>query len=232
MNKIQGTATAVVVAVAAFAGLSTKAHAGAIALSATEYQCYTEPTCSQDTFGPGTVSMLASPGAYSYADASLLSSGSTGGIISGSQYPTGYAGASFYDAFLIDITASQGSSISSTINLGSAYQITNFEERLYAYTGTTPTVGPVSGALDFWTTTANLGVGTGTIAELPSTNLAAGEYVLEVRGDVTGSNGGAFSGTLQLSPVPLPNTLPLLLSGLALLIASGVRVGAAGSDRR
>ncbi len=222
MKKLRTAATLVVAATAGI-GAAGGARAGAlppgsaIPLSYTEYQCYPEPTCTQDTFGPGTLSTLTTPGAYGYMDLSLLSDSSTWGVITGSTYPTGYNGASFYDAFLIDITASQGSSISSTIDLGTSYQITDFQERLYRYTGTAPTIGPVSGALNFWTTAVNLGGTSGTVAELPTTTLAAGEYVLEVRGDVTGTTGGAYSGTLQLSPVPLSDTLPLLLSGLGIL---------------
>jgi hypothetical protein len=84
--------------------------------------------------------------------------------------------------------------------------------------GTAPTVGSAPGAIDFWTTSVDLGGSSGTVAELPATVLMPGEYVLEVRGDVTGATGGGYSGTLQLSsPVPLPNTLPLLLSGLGIL---------------
>jgi PEP-CTERM motif len=52
---------------------------------------------------------------------------------------------------------------------------------------------------------------------LNPTTLAAGTYVLEIRGDVTGSSGGTYSGELNLNPVPLPAALPLLLSGLGLL---------------
>lgn len=189
----------------------------ALPLSYTQYQCHPEPDCTSDIFGPGADSMLTTPGIYSYSDLGLLSASSTGGVIPGSAYPAGYDGASFYDAFLIDITASQGSSISSTINLGAIYQITDFQERLYPYLGTAPTVGQAPGAIDFWTTAVDLGRSSGTVAELPATVLMPGEYVLEVRGDVTGTSGGSFSGTLQLSPVPLPDTLPLLLSGLGFL---------------
>jgi hypothetical protein len=61
--------------------------------------------------------------------------------------------------------------ISTTINLGSDFQITSFQERLYKYTGTAPTIGSVSGALDFWTIPTG---DSGTVAVLPSTVLAAG----------------------------------------------------------
>jgi hypothetical protein len=52
---------------------------------------------------------------------------------------------------------------------------------------------------------------------LDPTTLTAGSYVLEIRGEVTGSSGGTYTGSLNLNPVPLPAALPLLLSGLGLL---------------
>jgi hypothetical protein len=42
--------------------------------------------------------------------------------------------------------------------------------------------------------------------------------VLEVRGDVTGTSGGSYAGTLNLQPVPLPAAAWLLISGFAGLV--------------
>ncbi len=52
---------------------------------------------------------------------------------------------------------------------------------------------------------------------LSPTTLSAGTYVLEVRGNVTGTAGGGYSGVIDLQPVPVPAALPLMLSGLGLL---------------
>lgn len=199
---------------AALAAVSS-AQAASLSLTCTEYQSSENP--ANCTTG-ATAQVLSSPGAYLYGDVSLQPDSSTGGIIAGSTYPTGYAGASFYDAYVIQVTNSTGDSISSTINLPPNFQITGFEERLYAYTGTAPIIGKVSGALDAWT----IPVGTlGTVAVLPATFLASGTYVLEVRGDVTGTSGGAYAGAFQLTAVPLPAALPLLLSGMGGLGAFG-----------
>ena len=193
--------------IAASAGVNS-AQAAGLTLACTEYQSFDVPASCTTGAVPQA---LATPGVYSYADTSLQPDSSTGGIITSSMYPGGYAGASFYDAFVVKITNSAGDSISSTITLPPNFQINGFEERLYAYGGTAPIVGPVAGAKDFWTTPV---AGSGTVAVLPATFLPTGTYVLEVRGDVTGATGGGYSGTFQLTPVPIPAALPLLLSGM------------------
>lgn len=170
-----------------------------------------------------TATALSTPGAYQYGNTALLAASGSGGVITGSAYPAGYTGASFYDAYIVQITSSLGSTISSTENLGTSFGISNFEERLYQYSGTAPIIGPVTGALDAWTLPAG---SSGTVAVLPSTFLGEGTYVVEVRGDVTGTAGGSYSGTLQLSPVPLPASAWLLaaaLCGLAAFVRSSKR---------
>jgi hypothetical protein len=52
---------------------------------------------------------------------------------------------------------------------------------------------------------------------IASTLLAPGSYVLEVAGKVTGSLSGNYNGTLNVSPVPEPETYAMLLGGLALV---------------
>ncbi len=198
------------------------AAASSISLCATLYQNNTA-ACG----APGTATPLGTPGTYTYSDSALSPDTSTGGIITGSKYPGTYPGASFYDAYLIQISNSQGDSISSTIDLtfpgqsAPTFQISNLEERLYSYSATSnaaPFVGAVAGANDFWTTPVTInGSNQGTVAVLPATHLNAGTYVLEVRGDVSGTLGGAYSGTFQLQQVPLPAGLPLLWSGVAML---------------
>jgi hypothetical protein len=165
--------------------------------------------------------MTTTPGIYSYSDTSLMPALSSGGIIPGSRYPTmptpAYPGASFYDAFVFTVSSSLGNSISSTITLPPDFAISNFEERLYSYSstgGTAPFVGAIPTAIDFWTSPT---AGSGTVAVLPATPLAAGTYVLEARGYVTGTVAGGYTGELQLTTVPLPAGLPLLVSGLGLL---------------
>ncbi len=128
----------------------------------------------------------------------------------------------FYDDFVFTIGGSAVDSITSTINLGNSSAIDGLQVRLYNEAGNTPL--PVTGVptgstlIDAWSTSLNIAPGmTGTVDVLPTTSLSAGTYVLEVRGNVTGSLGGGYSGTLNVSPVPLPAALPLMLSGMGLL---------------
>ena len=115
-------------------------------------------------------------------------------------------------------------SLTSTINLGDVAAIDDLQVRLYSVVGNPvlPVLNAPSGnVIDAWSTAINFSPGmTGTIDVIPWTTLTAGTYVLEVRGNVTGSAGGSYSGVLNLSPVPLPAALPLLLSGLGFLGAA------------
>ncbi len=54
-------------------------------------------------------------------------------------------------------------------------------------------------------------------------SIAAGDYILQIRGEATA--GSSYSGTITFTPVPLPAPLTLLLSGLGL-------IGVAGAQRR
>lgn len=133
----------------------------------------------------------------------------------------GSTGFGFYDDFVFTIPAATADAISSTIDFANVLGINNLQTRLYNFSGNPnlPVLGsPVGGAIDAWSNTFNLAPGTQQIVDvLPMTVLGAGTYVLEVRGNVTGTNGGSYSGNLNLVPTPLPAALPLLLSGVGLL---------------
>jgi len=57
--------------------------------------------------------------------------------------------------------------------------------------------------------------------------IAAGDYILQIRGEAT--TGSSYSGTVTFAPVPLPGTLALLLSGLGLLGAVIIAPGRRGT---
>ena len=133
----------------------------------------------------------------------------------------GAPGFSFYDDYVFTVSNATVDSVTSEINLGSL-SIGNLEERLYsvAANSTLPAInGPATGFQTNWTAPVNFSAGgeSGMVTVMDPTTLAAGTYVLEIRGDVTGSSGGTYTGELNLNPVPLPAALPLLLSGLGLL---------------
>lgn len=131
----------------------------------------------------------------------------------------GAPGFTFYDDYIFTVASSTIDSVTSEINLGSL-SIGNLEERIYSFTGNSPPViGTPAGFQTAWTAPISFTAGTATGMQtvLSPTDLAAGTYVLEIRGNVTGTAGGGYSGVLDLQPVPVPAALPLLLSGLGLL---------------
>ena len=128
----------------------------------------------------------------------------------------------FYDDFVFTIGAGQVDSITSSISLGNMQGISGLQVRLYDYNANgqaTPLLAtPVTGtAFDAWSSTVAFPGGTTTVDVLPPTTLNAGTYVIEVRGTVSGTGGGNYTGSLNLTPVPLPAGLPSLMGGLALL---------------
>lgn len=133
----------------------------------------------------------------------------------------GATGYGFYDDFIFTVSTATADAITSTIDFNNVLAINNLSVRLYNFNGNPnpPVLGtPNGGVIDAWSNTFNLAPGTNqTVSVLPQTMLNAGSYVLEVRGNVTGSAGGSYSGSLNLIPTPLPATLPLMLSGLAIL---------------
>lgn len=160
----------------------------------------------------GNISALAIPGNYTYTDSwTEPQLTSVPGTSSG-----------FYDDFVFTIGAGQVDSISSSITLGSMLGISGMQVRLYDYGAngqaapllTTPVAGS---AVDAWSSTVTFPGGATTVNVLPNTTLAAGTYSLEVRGTVTGSSGGNYTGSLNVTPVPLPAGLPALFGGLGAL---------------
>jgi hypothetical protein len=63
-----------------------------------------------------------------------------------------------------------------------------------------------------WT---NINAGPVNYSATMLSNIAAGSYILQIRGEAVGAS--SYSGTIQFTAVPLPGSLILLLSGLGLL---------------
>lgn len=159
------------------------------------------------TTGPGTINTPTVSGSSHYGNTFTLPTL----VIPGTSY-------GFYDDYVFTIGGATANSVSTTIDLGNMLQITNLQQRLYNASGNSvPTPGiPVGGVINALTSP----IGTfGSVAVLPTIMLAPGTYVLEIRGNVTGSAGGSYAGTMNLTAVPVPAAAWLLGSGLLGLVS-------------
>jgi hypothetical protein len=125
------------------------------------------------------------------------------------------SGWNFYDDYFFT-TTSATSNNATVISNFSMDSISSLQVRIFSANGNpVPTLGiPSGGAVDAWT--APLLGSNGSYSILLPTGFAAGTYDLQVRGEAIGTD-ASYGGTLQVTPVPLPAGLPLLLSGLGLL---------------
>ncbi len=167
----------------------------------------------------GVTTGLAVPGSYTYG----FTHGALDEIIAGSvstRYPDGFE---FYDDFVFTIAAASANAITSTISFADILGISDLQVRLYnaAGQGSLPVIGaPVGGAIEAWSNPISAGATTGTVAVLSNSVLSAGTYVLEIRGNVSGSAGGSYSGSLNVAPVPVPGALILFGSALSGVLAA------------
>lgn len=126
----------------------------------------------------------------------------------------------FYDDYAFTVDAGAFSSISATFDLGSLLQISNLTARLFTgtpWTGSTPGTLNSADLLQRWSNTVASGTGSGSVQSISPIALGAGSYVLEVRGNVTGSSGGSYGGVFNLAPVPEPTGIALAFAGLGFL---------------
>ena len=128
-------------------------------------------------------------------------------------------GTSFWDSFFFTVPESTATSVTTTINLSNLFALNNVSARLYTG-GVHDTSLVVPGTIvEAFATTTNIapGVDVSTVA-LNANMLSAGTYTLQIRGNVTGSLGGAYTGLLNLAPpIPEPETYAMLLAGLGLV---------------
>lgn len=132
-----------------------------------------------------------------------------------SVLPTDY----FYDDYAFQIDGSSFNSLTATIDLGTWFDISNLQVRLYQGNLLTTTTGPAGSALvAAWSAqTLTAQSSGGDVQVIAPIGLAPGSYVLEVRGNLTGSNGGSYAGVLNLAPVPEPGAVGMMLAGLGML---------------
>jgi hypothetical protein len=172
------------------------------------------------TTGPGGLNVVdvSGNGTSNYSLRDNYSAGqasNVAGTIAGQQY-------GFVDTYVLNLPTSSLASFEVSVNVcggGTCAGVSNLTARLYAYTAggaNNLTVGgvgaPASGSVVLWTPTTVSGSFDYTSFNSPT--LTGGEYVLQIAG-LAASGGGAFTGNLGVTAVPLPAALPLLLSGIA-----------------
>jgi hypothetical protein len=178
-----------------------------------------------DNTGPVQISDLTGNPASNYGFGNSFGNLNNGffGTITVNGTPQEY---NFVDSYVIDIPTSTASAFAFSLNLSSQLGIDNLSARLYAYTAnsnsnlTVGATGPFPGVVPggSWSTNTMSGGVDSTGLNLPSVN--GGVYVLQIVGEETGTVSGMYSGSLAVTPVPLPAGLPLLLSGLGALAAT------------
>ncbi len=191
------------------------------ASAATLSYSLTNPTGSANVItGAGTVNTETVPGSDNYGNTFIVPTGQN--LIIGAPLTGG--GFGFYDDYIIQIDSSTVNSLTSTITLGASSGISNLQVRLFALPsnpayGTTASlhISPGVPMIDAWSTAINAGPTTITYSALPDTALGAGTYVLQVRGRVTGTANGSYSGVVNLAAVPVPAAVWLFGSALGML---------------
>jgi hypothetical protein len=126
-------------------------------------------------------------------------------------------GFTFYDDYILTVANSTVDAASFVLNEGTVLAVDNLQMRLYEVDPKNPLPNlshSPAGLMADWSAPISAN---GSSTNLGATLLNSGTYILEVRGDVTGTAGGSYAGLIDLQPVPLPAALPLLLSGLGLL---------------
>lgn len=154
---------------------------------------------------------LAVPGQYSFGD--TFTSPESTVIATSSIGP--YTVLDSYD-FTVGADA-QGDVLTATLNLGNVFNFADLQIRLYQVTSSSvvpvvPGIPAGSTMIQTWTgtTVANPNEVIVSFSNLQNN----GTYFLDVAGTPNGTNGGSYTGILNLAPVPLPPSLWLLISGL------------------
>jgi hypothetical protein len=169
----------------------------------------TETTTSAGSSAFGTISAPTNPGNFTYSD-SWTAAQTT---------PVTGTSSGFFDDFVFTISPGQVDLLTSSISLGNFLGISGMKVELYDYAAngsvtpleTTPLPGT---GYDPWSSTVAFPGGTSTVSVLQPVTLHAGTYVIEVKGTASGSSGGNYTGSLNLTPVPVPATAWLMLSGI------------------
>lgn len=124
----------------------------------------------------------------------------------------------FFENYAFTIAPSTVASLSSTLSFADFFGISNLQARLYQGDVNTVITGSLAGTgvplVVAWGQSFTSGQSTVTNALIAPVQLAAGSYVLQVRGTVSGDFGGSYTGNIALSPIPEPETYALFAAGL------------------
>lgn len=182
---------------------------GAIALAA----CLAAGAALAQTgpVGPSDLGTLTLPFTVSYGD-----------TFTSPQTPVGPANLySFYDAYTFTIAGPAAyDSFTATINLANVLNIQNLQAALFngqALQGPGSHIGFTGGSTGGVVSGMSWNSGNGSFITLSTNSLAAGTYTLEVRGLVTGTNGGSYAGVMNVAPVPEASSMALMLAGFGVV---------------
>ncbi len=168
-------------------------------------------TTSHGTEGQGTSVGVPVPSSYTYGNTFV---GEGFDTISGTSYQ-------FYDDYVFTVSNAFASSITATIDLGSAWSIGDLQVRLYDRTLQTETPQVLGDPLGtVWSGVLTSLPGGGSISVLEAILLDAGTYALQIRGNITGEFGGSYSGVLNVAEVPVPAAFWLFGSALSALLVA------------
>jgi hypothetical protein len=160
---------------------------------------------------------LAVPGQYTFTDTFLSQQPASPNLATSSVGPY-----DFQDSYRFTIgSGASGDTLVASLGLnnsnGSTFNIADLQFRLYEVP--TATTAPIVGGIPAGSIpiTAWVGPPSGSNeVEATFSGIQAGTYILDVAGIANGTNGGTYFGQLNVNtPVPLPASLPLLLSALA-----------------
>lgn len=193
----------------AFLTLTAPARAGTLTLTCQLLSPGSGTSC------PATAPGYTVPGQYNYLDS--FTNATASGAIAGSDVYGGpsygnLGAAGFIDDYFFQISGASADAVSATISNGN-FAVSNLFARLYSLSANPNglVLTQPAGVVYYGGITDN---GPATEVQINPVTLAAGSYVLEISGSASGPSGGSYTGTLNLSPVPLPPSFPLLLTGL------------------
>jgi hypothetical protein len=201
-------------AAAAFAALLPYgAGAATVTLNGTGAMSYSYQFVAPNSTTPaaGDNYDLAVPGQYTFTD-----------TFSTQQSPTQNLGTSsvgaydFQDSYQFTVgTSASGDTLLASLGLGTLFDITNLQFRLYevASATTQPIVGGIPSGSTLVTSWMGLAPGDNSMTAAFN-GIQSGTYMLDVAGIAGGTSGGSYIGSVDLQPVPLPAALWLMLSGL------------------